>query len=113
MTQTNDCKLSWKEINGVIEITLHDTLYTLYKNITGVKEGKPQIYTLYKFDEDNGPLILRFKVQYDKLTLYYAGFDNDIFSSAYADDIIDIMFEYFNLETNGSGWQNKNIIYEN
>lgn len=111
MTQTNDCKLSWKEINGVIEITLHDTLYTLYKNV--ISGRGTNVHELYKFDDDSGPLILKFKVEDGKLTLYYAGFDNDLFSSAYADDIIDIMFEYFNLETNGSGWQNKNIIYEN
>jgi len=98
---------NWKETRGAVEFKIAGTTYTLYKEkADGTRE-------LYKFDEDTGPMILRFKIEGDKMIYLYGGFDMDPTSRIHTDEIIESLFEYFGIKSDGKGIKSKNIKFEN
>ena len=99
---------SWKESRGVVEFKVKGTTYTLYKGVA--QKGS---YELYKFDEDHGPLILRFRIEGGKLVYLYGGFDMDAASRANIDEIIESLFDYFKIESDGKGIESRKIEFKN
>lgn len=96
---------NWKETRGVVEFKIRNTTYTLYRNVP--KTGE---FELYKFDDDNGPLILRLSIEGGKMIISYAGFDSDAVSRTFIDDIIESLFGYFGIVSDGKGIKSKSII---
>jgi len=101
-----DKDVNWKIERGVVVFDIAKTTYTLYKDSNN-------IYELYKYDDDNGPLIMRFKIDDNKMYFYYGGFDKDTVSSAYSKEIVESIFNYFNLPSEDKGFDNINIVYQN
>jgi len=103
-----DKDVNWKVERGVVVFNIKDTPYTMYKD--GDRENT---YELYKYDDNNGPIIMRFKIEDNKMYFYYGGFDLDSWSRTFADDILESVFNYFNLPSEGKGFNNSNIVYQN
>lgn len=96
----NESKVSWVEKSGVVEFKIHGTSYSLY-NI-----DKKATWELYKFNEDNGPMIMRFEIKDGNLILLYGGFDLDTITRAYTNEIIEAICSYFKIDS-------KKIVYKN
>lgn len=94
----NESKTTWKVKGGVTEFDIHGNTYSLYFR---------DYYELYKYSEDYGMLIMRFKIENKKMIFYYGAFDLDLVSSAYKEEIMDAMKSYFKLN------KNSEIIYRN
>jgi hypothetical protein len=96
----NEGKTTWVEKRGVVEFNIHGTSYSLY-NV-----DKKSTWELYKFDEDNGPMIMKFRIESGKLIFLYGGFDLDNITRAFTDEIIEAVCTYFKIDK-------KNIIHKN
>ena len=90
----NEANVSWTEKSGVTEFKIHGTTYSLY-NV-----DKKLHWELYKFDEDNGPLVMKFKIEKGQMFFLYGGFDLDNVSRAYQKEIIDAVCSYFKIDPN-------------
>jgi len=99
-TFVNESKLRPRNVEG-----RHETMYPPMRN--------DNIYEIYKFDDDHGPVIMRLKFTGKGFDFLYGGFDMDLTSSAQADNILNHVFGMFGFPKEDKPFDSKLITYKN
>jgi len=94
--------------NGVYPFKIGSTPYTMYPPMRN-----DNIYEIYKFDDDHGPVIMRLKFTGKGFDFLYGGFDMDLTSSAQADNILNHVFGMFGFPKEDKPFDSKLITYKN